>query len=678
MKAKSLSMVELLDLEATCSIVEMKQKLAIQSDDKLFDYILISIRNIISNKYTYGVDFISYENVVKNIDVLFEELVKKEGFSFHFITKKMGEIKTFFDNSPEYEDVDKYNFAVSTYELVDETSNQILSIYQGKIDYDPVLLEQTLDILSTKKIDLTSIKEIVNLNGFKYYDNFFELIYLIGLRELKTINSENYGKSKIIIDNCINSYLLLAPIIGLYDDPKVTTMADQIKSLLNESLNRKEQFMLEDKNTKCLKYLGGLGNSISNALAKYNRLDKMKVTAGVNLPISDQQRMLIVADPDNVQEALTKLYNNKNNMEILDELPIKTGIMPFYFNKPIEEFSIASLPKKDFRNHLVLTIDPPHSKMLDDGFSISKDKSNNYVLYYFQPYLCEFLDNNTEVRSYARNIGETVFGAGRTILQYPPSVCLDRFSLLRGKDTDTEVFIMTIDRYGNVLSFDREIGIARSSYQLDYNQTSKILNEGCKDYELTRSVNELNELFHILKEKNSSKRVIAYLGEEINYSSGKPQAIVQEIALLGGEQRGIYLLKNNIPGIFRVQEQPTSLEVYNTVIEDRKKKTRIDSIRIVPRSFYTADRAEGNLKHFGLKIYGYTHGSTLRRSVAEFNQEAITKCSQVNRPADATIYRFEKEAHDLANYVNATVPKRECFAKKLGTITGILDRMRID
>ena len=673
MKAKSLSMIELLNLETTCSLVDVKEKLSIQSDDKLFNYILLSIKNIINNKYTHGVEFSSYDNVIKNARTLLEELVKKESFSFHFTTKRIEEINSFIEAQTEFSNAENRNFAIAAHGLLNQTYGQILSRYQKKLDYDPLLLGQTLEILSNKKISLTDISEIVRLNNFSYYDSFFAFIYSIALRELKTINSENYGKSKRIIDNCINSYLLLSPVIGLYDDPKLTGVVAQMKSLLNESLNRKEQFMSEDRNTRCLKYLGTLSNSLGNAMSKYNRMDKLKINTGVSLPVSEQQRMLIVAEPDNLQDTLTILNGGEtDNSKIVDNLPIRTGIIPFYFSAPIDTFNTTSTAKVDFRNKLVLTIDQEHSKMLDDGFSISKDKSGNFVLYYFQPYLREFLDNNSEVRDYARNVGEAIFGIGRTILQYPPSVCLEKFSLLRGKDTDTEVFIMNIDRYGNVLSFDRQIGVARSSYQLNYGQASKILSEGCRDYELTRSMNELNELVHILREKDDAKRTVAYLGEEISYSSSPPQRIVQEIAILSGEQRGKYLISNGIPGIFRAQEQPRLMEVYNTVIEDKKKVDRLDTFRIIPRAFYTAN---GNDEHFGLKIAGYTHGATLRRSVAEFNQLSIDECNPARRPTDATLYRFEQEAHDLATYVNDTQNGRDALVKKLGSLIHVTDKI---
>ena len=203
----------------------------------------------------------------------------------------------------------------------------------------------------------------------------------------------------------------------------------------------------------------------------------------------------------------------------------------------------------DYRSERCLTIDSSGCKSHDDAVSITTtNKGWRLAVHIADVSDSVELGSELDIRVVKRSQG--VFQP-----LFNKTLSTNTFSLLPGEDRNTMSFILYVDNEGNVYKSKITKGMIRSKIQGVYEEVDSILNadiseELAKKYgSVTYDIQEMRKIYLILRSKRTGKAVSDL---ECRVSS---ESIVEEFMILTNMEVGKYLVKNDLPALFRVASE---------------------------------------------------------------------------------------------------------------------------
>ncbi|MDE6407792.1 MAG: ribonuclease R, partial [Anaeroplasmataceae bacterium] len=316
------------------------------------------------------------------------------------------------------------------------------------------------------------------------------------------------------------------------------------------------------------------------------------------------------------------------------------------------------LGRKDFRDHLIITIDGDDSKDFDDAIEVKKNEDGSFDLGVYIADVSHYVKEGSPLDKEALKRGTSVYLADRVIPMLPHKLSNGICSLNENVNRLVLACLMRISKEGNLIDYEIVEGVISSKHRMTYKKVNEILN-GNKELEalypdLVEPLRVCLELSKIIRRKRMKKGALDFDIKEYKFKlneEGEPieivpiereqgELLIEDFMLMANETVAYHMNIMNLPCMYRVHEKPDqdklleTLQELNTMgidIEHRKKKiSSLDLQRIIKnmeelphkeiyhnlvlRSMMKARYSEICLGHYGLAMQYYCHfTSPIRR-----------------------------------------------------------------
>lgn len=293
------------------------------------------------------------------------------------------------------------------------------------------------------------------------------------------------------------------------------------------------------------------------------------------------------------------------------------------------------MPNEMNSDAVFVTIDSKSTKDIDDAILIAKTNTGFHVL-------VAIADPTKEVRvgsnidERARELAATVYAGDYTkVSMLPRGIAQESSSLIAGENRKSFVFSIELDADLQVTAFQPSMQVITVAHRLSYDDIPVITADST--HSLHRQIKESVILGQALLEGRRANGALALYDlknflltdEEGNLLQMKSRedtvghVLVQEMMILTNTLFGQYLVKNNIPGIYRNHQAtvaaPPTHELRQTIeslllTPDTSKAMAFDKLHaLLGRAKYEAV-VRG---HYGLNLPVYTHGTSPLRRYAD-------------------------------------------------------------
>jgi len=322
----------------------------------------------------------------------------------------------------------------------------------------------------------------------------------------------------------------------------------------------------------------------------------------------------------------------------------------------------AAHDRVDFRNGLVLTIDPEDAQDHDDALSVLEERPDGSatvgihiadVTHYVRP--GSALDREAQAR------GTSVYLADTTFPMLPAALSSGLCSLSEGKDRLTVSVVADLTADGQLRSSRVVEGIIRSAKDLTYQEAHRLLREGSGD--IPGALRPLDRLAKALRSKRLERG-----GLELDLPEIKPELdargepivfdeaprlptheLIEEFMLLANQVVGKRARTLELPFLYRVHERPRydklrsffeaaqylgrqgptqivtdAKQLQRWVSHGRSAKDRLLNMYLL-RALEKARYDLVDVGHFGLGMEGYAHFTSPIRRYPDLANHRIVK-----------------------------------------------------
>lgn len=248
-----------------------------------------------------------------------------------------------------------------------------------------------------------------------------------------------------------------------------------------------------------------------------------------------------------------------------------------------EDLEIEScVTRKDFRNENAFTIDCEECKDMDDAVSIVKTVEG-YRLSVHIADVAAYVPAGSELDKVASYRATSIYLPHLTVPMLPKVLSNNCCSLNPGAERLTTTVIADIDTAGNVINSEIIKGRIRSRVKGVYSEINKLL-AGIKESELMSKYGEvyedlliMSELYKILRAErinrgstveDTNKPKIDISKHSIKLTptkEGIAENMIEEFMIIANRIVAEYLYDNDLPAIFRVQEEKNHMAAYRSV-----------------------------------------------------------------------------------------------------------------
>ncbi|MBI4364325.1 MAG: VacB/RNase II family 3'-5' exoribonuclease [Candidatus Latescibacteria bacterium] len=323
--------------------------------------------------------------------------------------------------------------------------------------------------------------------------------------------------------------------------------------------------------------------------------------------------------------------------------------------------SAALHGRADFREDLVVTIDPADAKDHDDALSIRRGAGGRHRVGVHIADVSHYVRAGTALDLEARARGNSVYLADATFPMLPDSLSGGLCSLVEGKDRLTLSVVVDLDEEGGVHEARVVEGAIRSAASLTYPEAARLLRDGGGG--IPAALSTLDALARALRRRRMESggldldlpEVRASLderGEPVEFvqSTRLPtHGLIEEFMLLANRIVGGRALARELPFFYRVHERPRydKLRAFfeaarylgrsglAPLVTDAKqlrrwatagKTTRERLVNLyLLRALEKARYDLVDVGHFGLGARGYAHFTSPIRRYADLANHRIVK-----------------------------------------------------
>ncbi|HEX8392696.1 MAG TPA: RNB domain-containing ribonuclease [Longimicrobium sp.] len=229
--------------------------------------------------------------------------------------------------------------------------------------------------------------------------------------------------------------------------------------------------------------------------------------------------------------------------------------------------------RADRRDLLLVTIDPPGSRDLDQAVCIQQTEDDGFRLYYAIADVGFWVDRGGAIEQEAWKRGVTFYTPDRKEPLYPPEISQNAGSLLPDQDRPCILFDFTLDERAEVTAFQVGPAVVRSRAQLTYGEvTEHVCGDGSlfrgKEWEETlREMRRFGELRRAQEAARGgvslplvSQHVARMAAERLGYEVQFEQPVASEewneqVSLLIGHYAALRMVEGGI-GMLRVMGGP--------------------------------------------------------------------------------------------------------------------------
>jgi len=356
--------------------------------------------------------------------------------------------------------------------------------------------------------------------------------------------------------------------------------------------------------------------------------------------------------------------NEANILSILAEKQFDAAFPPEvekYADEIPDQISEKEIARRrDIRDEVVMTIDPPDAQDFDDGLSIQVLENGNYYLGVHIADVTHYMPKQSVLDLEAFERGTSVYLVDRVIPMLPERLSNGVCSLRPNEDKLAYSCFMEISPKGQVVDHSIEETVIHSRQRFAYDDVQDIM-DGNRSHPFENQIATLQALANILMEKRFREGSIKFETPEPRFvldDTGKPidvivkerkfaHKLIEECMLLANKTvakhvdnlRGDKKSKNDHPFLYRVHGEP-DLEKLNNIKETAKplgidfnlngkvtaakinellknvEGTSVENIinGLMLRSMAKAEYSPKNIGHFGLGFKDYAHfTSPIRR-----------------------------------------------------------------
>lgn len=316
------------------------------------------------------------------------------------------------------------------------------------------------------------------------------------------------------------------------------------------------------------------------------------------------------------------------------------------------------IERKDYRSHLIITIDGDDSKDFDDAIEVKKNEDGSFTLGVFIADVSHYVKEESPLDKEALKRGTSVYLADRVIPMLPHKLSNGICSLNENVDRLVLACIMRISKEGNLKEYDITEGVISSKHRMTYKNVNEIL-KGNKEVEqlypdLVEPLKTCLELSKIIRRKRTKKGALDFDVAEYKFKLNEKEEpteilpikreeaelLIEDFMLMANETVAYHMNIMNLPCIYRVHEKPDqdklleTLQLLSTMgIDTSHSKKKINSLdlqkvikkmdelphkeiyhNLVLRSMMKARYSDICLGHYGLAMQYYCHfTSPIRR-----------------------------------------------------------------
>jgi len=333
--------------------------------------------------------------------------------------------------------------------------------------------------------------------------------------------------------------------------------------------------------------------------------------------------------------------------------------------------------RDDFRKRNTITIDPQTARDFDDAIDVEVLANGTYQLGVHIADVSHFVPLDSAMDLEARYRGTSVYFPDRVLPMLPEKVSNHLCSLNPGVDRLALSVIVHLSRAGEVLDYSFHKSVIHSKERMTYEDVQRLLDGNLaleRRYEqVLPHIRNIARLAQIVQKRRNQRGAIDFdlpepllTYDESGLVSGITKSvrlfshrIVEEFMILANEVVAGHLEENDIPGIYRVHEEPDPMKVeefseivkgfglkfeprtaepvefqkFVASIEGRPEERMLSYLML--RSFKQAKYSEENIGHFGLSSDSYTHFTSPIRRYPDLVVHRILKAAMARRSQPA-------------------------------------------
>ena len=346
--------------------------------------------------------------------------------------------------------------------------------------------------------------------------------------------------------------------------------------------------------------------------------------------------------------------------------------------------------RKDLRDCVTITIDGEDAKDLDDAVTLTFC-DDVYTLGVHIADVTNYVKEGSALDAEALERGTSIYLVDRVIPMLPKALSNGICSLNAGVDRLALSCIMTIDRYGNVLSHEIAETVINVNHRMSYNEVNNIVT-GKKEYkkyddvaDMLMLMKELSELRIGIRQKKGaidfdfpeSKIILDKKGKPIDikpYERNVATRIIEEFMLVTNETIAEDYYWQELPFIYRSHESPDIMKMRELSVfisnfgykvrtvgseihpmEVQKLLAQIQGVpeedlisRLTLRSMKRAKYTTGADGHFGLAAKYYCHFTSPIRRYPDLMIHRIIKENLKGKLDEERIDHYNEILPDIA------------------------------
>ena len=354
-------------------------------------------------------------------------------------------------------------------------------------------------------------------------------------------------------------------------------------------------------------------------------------------------------------DILSIAYKYGFSDEISDEVKDEVEeITKEYEEKKEKEFARRKAIK-DYSNRRIITIDGDDAKDLDDAISINILENGNLLLGVYIADVTYFVRENSLIDKKALEKGTSVYLVNKVLPMLPFKLCNDLCSLNEKEEKLVLALDMEIDKEGNLINYELNEAVIKSSHRMTYNVVNNIINDEEVDSEYSDILEDINimlELSHILRLEKAKRGSLNFdipeaiidvdnngrVSEIRKRERDEAEKIIEDFMVYTNEVVASMVYNLELPFIYRVHDEPDQYKLarfkkviantafrFNNKIKSLNPKDLQKILNEINESDYglstmflrmmaKAEYSTLNIGHFGLGSKCYTHyTSPIRR-----------------------------------------------------------------
>ena len=342
----------------------------------------------------------------------------------------------------------------------------------------------------------------------------------------------------------------------------------------------------------------------------------------------------------------------------------------------------------DLTDDLIVTIDGSDAKDLDDAISLSRAKTGYRIGVHIAD-VTYYVPEGSALDLEARRRGTSVYLVDRVIPMLPERLSNGIASLNPGVLRLTVSAVVDISESGDILGSQFFRSVIRTRHRLTYEGVNQVLQGGEDPLNLRPWFDELMAVRNILRNKRIARGAVDFELPEAKVilddhghpvdvvvrSRGIAESIIEEFMLLANEAVAHELLRAELPGLFRIHDEPSLDKMTQfremigvlgyrlpEAVTPKSLQNLINRVKGLPeervvnsallRSMKQARYGALNTGHFGLATEEYTHFTSPIRRYPDLWVHRILTAHLAHQVTDADRQRWGQLVSTVADDVS--------------------------